>query len=180
MATLREKYNTEIAPELISEMGLGNVMMAPRLTKVVVNMGFGIVDKDTQKSLTDDLAALTGQKPAIRKATKSISNFKLREGMPVGAKVTLRGGRMYEFLERLINVALPRIRDFRGLKPGGFDARGNYTFGVGDQSIFPEIDPNNVSTEQGMDITLVTSARTPDAARKLLTKLGMPFAGEKE
>lgn len=180
MSTLMEKYTQEIAPELLSELGLRNVMMAPRLRKIVVNMGFGIVDKDTQKALLDDLSALTGQKPCLRKATKSISNFKLREGMPVGAKVTLRGRRMFEFLERLITAALPRIRDFRGLKPGGFDGAGNYTFGVREQSIFPEIDPNNVSSEQGMDITLVTRAGSRDAARLLLTKLGMPFAGGKE
>jgi large subunit ribosomal protein L5 len=163
----------------MEKLGLDNRMRVPRLTKIVVNMGFGIVEKDLQKKLVEELAAITGQQPAICKARKSISNFKLREGMVIGAKVTLRGLRMYEFLERLIGAALPRIRDFRGVPVRGFDGRGNYTLGLKEQSIFPEIDATGVPAEQGMDITLCTTARDDRHARELLAMLGMPFAGAK-
>ncbi len=176
MPSLKEKYLTDVVPKLQATGAYPNPMMLPRLTKVVVNMGTGIVDKDVQKALAADLATITGQQPMMRRARLSISNFKLREGMTVGAKVTLRGSRMYEFLDRLINSALPRIRDFRGVSAKGFDGRGNYTLGIRDQTIFPEIDPNRVAAEQGMDISVVTSALTDDAARELLALLGMPFA----
>ena len=174
---LKDKYASEVVPHMREECGITNPLMFPRLVKVVVNMGFGVVDRDEIKVHTDCLATVTGQRPMVTKATKSISNFKLREGMPVGAKVTLRGDRMYEFLDRLFNVALPRIRDFRGLSDRSFDGRGNYTMGVREQTIFPEIDPNNVSAAQGMDICIVTSVRDDDSARLLLKLLGMPFAG---
>jgi large subunit ribosomal protein L5 len=153
-------------------------MVVPKLEKIVVNMAFGIVDKDTQKSVIEDLAKITGQKPALCAARKSISNFKLREGMVIGAKVTLRGNRMYDFLDRFINIALPRIRDFRGVPNKGFDHRGNYTLGLKEQTIFPEIDlSRHGAPEQGMDITIVTTADTDEKAKELLTQLGMPFAG---
>lgn len=177
MARLKEQYRTEMVPKLREALGAGNTMLVPRLTKVVVNMGFGIVDKDVQKKLVDELATLTGQQPVLCRARKSVSNFKLREGMTIGAKVTLRGDRMYEFLERLINAALPRIRDFRGLSRRGFDGRGNYTFGLKEQTIFPEIDATRVPAEQGMDITLCTSSADDNGARALLKELGVPFAG---
>ena len=178
MARLKDKYRNELAPALRAKLGFDNPMLVPRLTKVVVNMGFGIVEKDAQKSLLQDLAAITGQQPVICKARKSISNFKLREGMVIGAKVTLRGDRMYEFVDRLINAALPRIRDFRGVANRGFDGRGNYTLGLKEQTIFPEIaGGSGGGTEKGMDITFVTTARNDKEARELLTQLGMPFAG---
>lgn len=176
MPTLKEKYENEVVDRLKEELGVKNRMQVPKVQKVVVNMGLGVADKDVLKAGTEDLAKITGQKPLVTKARKSISNFKLREGMSIGAKVTLRGERMYEFLDRLINAALPRIRDFRGIAAKAFDGRGNYTLGIREQSIFPEIDPNNVSVTQGMDITIVTSAGTDDEARKLLSLLGMPFA----
>jgi large subunit ribosomal protein L5 len=178
MARLKEKYTKELVPALSTKLGLKNPMMVPRLSKVVVNMGFGIKEKDAQKTLIQELGAVTGQQPETRKARKSISNFKLREGMVIGAKVTLRGIRMYEFVDRLINVALPRIRDFRGVSNHGFDGRGNYTLGIKEQTIFPEIDASHGGgTEQGMDITFVTTARNDKEARELLAQLGMPFAG---
>jgi large subunit ribosomal protein L5 len=151
-------------------------MMVPRVSKVIVNMGMGIVDKDTQKRLIEELGRITGQRAVACKARQSISNFKLREGMIIGAKVTLRADRMYDFLERLMNAALPRIRDFRGCSEEGFDGNGNYTLGLKEQTIFPEIDPNHTGAAQGMDITIVTTAETDDAARELLALLGMPFA----
>ena len=176
MAKLREEYNSRIIAELEQKLGTTNKMLVPRLQKVVINMGFGIVSKDEQKNLVDDLTAITGQKPMLCKAKKSISNFKLREGMVIGAKVTLRGDRMWDFCERLIGAALPRIRDFRGIPNRGFDGRGNYTLGLKDHSIFPEIveasGPNS-----GMDVTFVTTAKDDNAARELLVALGMPFAG---
>ena len=175
MPRLKDKYQKELVPALRAKLGVNNPMLVPRLAKVVVNMGFGIVDKDVQKRLLEDLAALTGQRPKTCKARKSISNFKLREGMVIGAKVTLRGDRMYEFADRLINVALPRIRDFRGVSNRGFDGRGNYTLGLKEQTIFPEIDA--AGTEQGMDITFVTTARNDKETRELLSHLGLPFAG---
>ncbi len=176
MPSLKEKYKTEVAPALKERLGLKNPMMVPRLEKVVVNMGTGIQDKDAMKSIVEDLASITGQKPVVTKARKSISNFKLREGMIVGAKVTLRHERMYEFLDRLINAAFPRIRDFRGIPEKGFDGNGNFTVGLQEQTIFPEIDPNHTGPVQGMDITIVTSAKTDAGAKALLTALGMPFA----
>ena len=177
MAGLREKYQKDIAGRLMKSLGLRNPMEVPRLSKVVLNMGFNAsLDKDTIKALTEDLARIAGQRPVTTVARKSISNFKLREGMPIGAKVTLRGQRMYEFAERLIHAALPRIRDFRGVSPKGFDGRGSYTMGVREQSVFAEINPDDVKKTQGMDITFVTTAKTDQAARELLALLGMPFA----
>ena len=176
MAKLREEYNSRIIAELEQKLGTTNKMLVPRLQKVVINMGFGIVSKDEQKNLVDDLTAITGQKPMLCKAKKSISNFKLREGMVIGAKVTLRGERMWEFCERLINVALPRIRDFRGIPNRGFDGRGNYTLGLKDHSIFPEI-VEATGPNCGMDVTFVTSSKDNKAAKELLIALGMPFAG---
>jgi len=179
MARLKEKYNTELAAQLQEKLGLTNKMLVPRLQKVVINMGFGIVEKDVQKSIVEDLAKLSGQKPVLCKARKSISNFKLREGMVIGAKVTLRGDRLFEFMERLVNSALPRIRDFRGVPNRGFDGRGNYTLGLKEHTIFPEmVDSGNPAADVGMDITFVTSARDNKAARELLAILGMPFAGK--
>ena len=178
MARLKEKYTKELAAKLQEKLGVTNKMLVPRLQKVVINMGFGIVEKDVQKGIIDDLTKLSGQRPVLCKARKSISNFKLREGMVIGAKVTLRGERMFEFMERLVNSALPRIRDFRGVPNRGFDGRGNYTLGIKEHSIFPEIEAGHGGgAEQGMDITVVTTATTNDQARELLTQLGVPFAG---
>ena len=176
MAKLKEEYASRIVPELEKKLGTTNRLRVPRLMKVVLNMGFGIVSKDEQKALVDDLAAITGQKPMLCKAKKSISNFKLREGMVIGAKVTLRGDRMWEFVERLISAALPRIRDFRGISNRGFDGRGNYTLGLKEHSIFPEL-VESAPGHSGMDITFVTSSQDNKAARELLVALGMPFAG---
>ena len=176
MPKLKEEYNSRIIAELEKKLGTTNKMLVPRLQKVVLNMGFGIVSKDEQKALVDDLTVITGQKPMLCKAKKSISNFKLREGMVIGAKVTLRGDRMWEFCERLINVALPRIRDFRGIPNRGFDGRGNYTLGLKDHSIFPEI-VEAAGPNSGMDVTFVTTAQDNKAAKEFLVALGMPFAG---
>ncbi len=176
-AKLREKYRKEIVPQMMKEMGLAHAMQAPALVKIVVNMGIGIADKNAFEARLKDLAAITGQRPVVTKARKSISNFKVREGMNLGAKITLRGARMYEFLDRLINAALPRIRDFRGLSPRSFDGRGNYSIGLRDVDIFPEIDPNRVAGGgQGMDVVIVTSANSDDVARNLLKLFGMPFS----
>jgi large subunit ribosomal protein L5 len=176
MSNLKDKYTNEAVAALEKQLGVTNKMLVPRLQKIVVNMGFGIVSKDEQKNLCGDLTAITGQKPKICKAKKSISNFKLREGMVIGAKVTLRGDRMWEFVERLINVALPHIRDFRGVSNRGFDGRGNYTLGLKEHSIFPEL-VESAPGHSGMDITFVTSSEDNKAARELLVALGMPFAG---
>ena len=176
MPKLKEEYNSRIIAELEKKLGTTNKMLVPRLQKVVLNMGFGIVSKDEQKTLVDDLTVITGQKPMLCRAKKSISNFKLREGMVIGAKVTLRGDRMWEFCERLINVALPRIRDFRGVPNRGFDGRGNYTLGLKDHSIFPEI-VEAAGPNSGMDVTFVTTAQDNKAAKEFLVALGMPFAG---
>ena len=176
MARLKDEYTARMVPELEKRLGTTNRMLVPRLQKIVLNMGFGIVSKDEQKQLVDDLAALTGQKPMLCRAKKSISNFKLREGMVIGAKVTLRGERMWEFADRLISVALPRIRDFRGVSNRGFDGRGNYTLGVKEHTIFPEI-VNDGAAHSGMDITFVTSSNDNKAAKALLDCMGMPFAG---
>ena len=175
MPKLKEEYNSRIIAELEKKLGTTNKMLVPRLQKVVLNMGFGIVSKDEQKALVDDLAVITGQKPMLCKAKKSISNFKLREGMVIGAKVTLRGERMWEFADRLISAALPRIRDFRGVPNRGFDGAGNYTLGVKEHTIFPELVES--SAQSGMDITFVTSSADNKACKELLNSMGMPFAG---
>lgn len=176
MANLKETYAKDIVPALKQKLGVTNPMLVPRLVKIVVNMGFGIVEKDTQKQIVQDLEAITGQKAVFCKAHKSISNFKLREGMVIGAKVTLRGNRMYEFAERFFNATLPRIRDFRGVPNRGFDGRGNYTLGLKDHSIFPEI-VEAAGPNSGMDVTFVTTAQDNKAAKEFLVALGMPFAG---
>ena len=178
MANLKEKYKESVVPALTQKFGYSNPMLVPKLEKVVVNMAFGIVDKDTQKSVVDDLMKITGQKPVFCKARKIVSNFKLREGMVIGAKVTLRGARMYDFFDRLVNSALPRIRDFHGVSPRGFDGRGNYNMGLKEQTIFPEVDlSRHGAPEQGMDITVVTTAKNNEQARELMSLLGMPFTG---
>lgn len=177
MSVLKDKYQNEVVKALKASGKFPSPMDIPRLSKVVVNMGVNaLVDRDTLKAVADDLAKITGQRPAITRATKSISNFKLREGMAIGAKVTLRGARMFEFLERLIHATLPRIRDFRGIPPKAFDGRGNYTLGLKEQSLFPEIEADKVKHVQGMDITIVTTAKTDADAKELLKLLGMPFA----
>jgi len=178
MPKLKDKYVSEVIPKLREQLGLTNRLRLPRLVKVVVNMGIGVADKDAFKAHVGELALITGQKPIVTQARVSISNFKLREGMAIGAKVTLRGNRMYEFLDRLISGGLPRIRDFRGLRRDAFDGRGNYTLGVREQTIFPEIDPNHAGAVQGMDITIVTTGKSDDEARTLLSLLGMPFASK--
>lgn len=177
MSLLKEKYQNQVVKALQATGRFPSKMDVPRLTKVVVNMSVNAqVDRDTLKLVADDLAKITGQRPSIRKATKSISNFKLREGMPIGAKVTLRGARMFEFLERLIHATLPRIRDFRGVSPKAFDGRGNYTLGLKEQTLFPEIESDKVKRVQGMDITIVTTAKNNEDAKELLKLLGIPFA----
>ncbi|MCU1352089.1 MAG: ribosomal protein [Acidimicrobiales bacterium] len=177
---LKREYRERVRDQLQAELGLGNVMQVPRLEKIVVNMGVG--EAVSQSSLLDhavaELALITGQKPLITKARKSIASFKLREGNAIGAKVTLRGDRMWEFFDRLISLAIPRIRDFRGLPPNSFDGRGNYTFGVTEQLIFPEIDYDKVSEVRGMDITIVTTARTNAEGKALLSAFGFPFKRE--
>jgi large subunit ribosomal protein L5 len=177
MSRLREKYVKEVAPVLKKEFGYSSVMAIPRIEKIVVNMGLGEATANAKimDVATDELARITGQKPVVRRAKKSIAQFKVREGMPVGASVTLRGDRMYEFLDRLVSVALPRVRDFRGVSPKAFDGRGNYTLGIRDQLIFPEIDFNKVDKTRGMNISIVTTARDDEQARALLKALGMPF-----
>jgi large subunit ribosomal protein L5 len=174
---LKERYRTEIAPALKEEFGLGNVMQIPGLTKIVVNMGVGEAARDAKliEGAVRDLSTITGQKPAVARAKKSVAQFKLREGMPIGAHVTLRGDRMWEFLDRLLSIALPRIRDFRGLSPRQFDGHGNYTFGLTEQLMFHEIDPDKVDRQRGMDITVVTSAKNDAEGRSLLRQLGFPF-----
>jgi len=174
---LRERYRREIAPALREEFGYGNVMQVPGLAKIVVNMGVGEAARDAKliEGAVRDLSLITGQKPAVARAKKSIAQFKLREGMPIGAHVTLRGTRMWEFADRLLTIALPRIRDFRGLSPRQFDGRGNYTFGLTEQLMFHEIDPDRVDRQRGMDITFVTTATNDDEGRSLLRRLGFPF-----
>jgi large subunit ribosomal protein L5 len=177
---LREHYETSVLPELMKRFSYRNPMQAPRITKIVVNMGVGdaLVNAKLLDAAMADLATVTGQKPAVRRSKKSISNFKLRQGQPIGCMVTLRGARMYEFYDRFINVALPRIRDFRGVPMRSFDGRGNYTLGVTEQIIFPEINYDRVNKIHGMDITIVTSAPRDDLALALLRELGWPFRGE--
>jgi large subunit ribosomal protein L5 len=174
---LRTRYDSEIKAKLQQELGLGNIMQVPRVEKIVVNMGVGRATQ--QRSLLDgavtDLTTITGQKPSVRKAKKSIANFKLREGNEIGAKVTLRGDRMWEFYDRLVSLAIPRIRDFRGMPPKQFDGHGNYTFGLTEQLVFPEIDYDRIDTVRGMNITIVTTAETDEHGRALLNALGFPF-----
>jgi large subunit ribosomal protein L5 len=174
---LKEKYDTEVRSALQKELGLENVMQVPRLLKIVVNMGVGDVVQDGKviNGAVEDLRIITGQHPKVSKARKSIANFKLREGLPIGASVTLRGARMWEFFDRLVSAAIPRIRDFRGLSPKGFDGRGNYSFGVDEQLIFPEIDYDKIQKVRGMDITFVTSAENDEQGRALLDAFGFPF-----
>ncbi len=174
---LLKKYREEIVPELMNRFGYESVMQVPRLEKIVINMGIGEAARDIKllESAMDDLAMITGQRPAIRRARKSISNFKIRRGMPVGCKVTLRRARMYEFFDRFVNIILPRLRDFRGVPLSSFDGRGNYNLGIAEQTIFPEIDLDKVSRVQGMDIAFVTTAETDEEAKALLELLGMPF-----
>jgi len=174
---LRTRYREQIAPELRAEFGYANVMQVPGPVKIVVNMGVGEAARDSKliEGAIRDLAAISGQKPQVTRARKSIAQFKLREGMPIGAHVTLRGDRMWEFLDRLLSIALPRIRDFRGLSPKQFDGRGNYTFGLVEQSMFHEIDQDRIDRVRGMDITVVTTATTDDEGRALLRRLGFPF-----
>ena len=178
MATrLKDHYDKVVLPSLMKEFGYGNVMQIPTVTKVKVNMGVGDAARDSKliEGAVRDLAAITGQKPAVARAKKSIAQFKLRAGMPIGAHVTLRGDRMWEFLDRLLSLALPRIRDFRGLSPKQFDGNGNYTFGLTEQVMFHEIDPDKIDRQRGMDITIVTTAKTDDEGRALLRHLGFPF-----
>jgi large subunit ribosomal protein L5 len=174
---LKLRYREEIAPALREEFAFGNVMQIPTVTKVIVNMGVGEAARDSKliDGALRDLAAITGQKPQVTKARKSIAQFKLREGMPIGAHTTIRGDRMWEFLDRLLSVALPRIRDFRGLSPRQFDGRGNYTFGLNEQAMFYEIDQDKTDRVRGMDITIVTTAKTDAEGRALLRRLGFPF-----
>jgi large subunit ribosomal protein L5 len=176
-ARLREKYTKEVVPTLGKEFGYRNPMSVPRIVKVVVNMGLGeaIANAKILDIAVNDLATVTGQKPVVTKAKKSIAAFKLREGMSIGAMVTLRGDQMYEFLDRFMNIALPRVRDFRGVSPKAFDGRGNYTIGLRDQLIFPEIDFGKVDKARGMNVCIVTTAKTDEEARALLRQLGMPF-----
>jgi large subunit ribosomal protein L5 len=174
---LKERYRTEIVPALREEFGYSNAMQVPGLTKIVVNMGVGEAARDAKliDGAVRDLAVITGQKPAVARARKSIAQFKLREGMPIGVHVTLRGDRMWEFCDRLLSLALPRIRDFRGLSDRQFDGRGNYTFGLTEQLMFHEINPDQVDRQRGMDVTIVTTATNDDEGRSLLRRLGFPF-----
>ena len=177
MARLKERYQKEVAPAIAKEFGIENPMAVPRLTKIVLNMGMGeaVANAKILDTAVEELRAIAGQKPVITKAKKSIASFKLRQGMPIGVMVTLRGEQMYEFFDRLVSVALPRVRDFRGVSPKAFDGRGNYTVGIKEQLIFPEIDFNKVDKLRGMNISIVTTARDDDQARALLKALGMPF-----
>lgn len=180
MNRLKERYQKEIVPSLQDELDLDNVMQVPRIEKVAVNIGVGDA-LDNGKALDDavrDLTTITGQKPVVTKSKKDIANFKLRAGQPIGTKVTLRGVRMWSFLDRLMNVALPRVRDFRGVSPNSFDGRGNYTLGISEQLVFPEIDYDDVSRVRGLEVTIVTSSQDDEAGRELLRELGMPFKEE--
>jgi large subunit ribosomal protein L5 len=177
MARLLERYQKEIVPQLKKKLGRDNLLSLPRLQKIVVNMGVGkaLQDKNRMEQSAEQLSFITGQRAQIRKAKKAVSGFRLREGNEIGCRVTLRGRRMYEFLDRLISIALPRIRDFRGVNPRSFDGHGNYSLGLSEQSVFPEIDPDKVTFVQGMDVTFVTSTNSDDEARELLRSFGMPF-----
>ncbi len=177
MARLKELYNSELAPKLKEELGLANVMEVPRITKITLNMGVGeaLGDKKALENAVADMTAISGQKPVVTVARKSIAGFKVREGWPIGCKVTLRNDRMYDFLEKLISIAIPRIRDFRGISPKSFDGRGNFAMGVSEQIIFPEIDYDKVDTLRGLDITITTTARTDDEGRALLRAFNFPL-----
>ena len=179
MARLKEVYRNEIAPRLKEELGLQNVMEVPRITKITLNMGVGeaVADKKVLENAISDLTLISGQKPVVTKARKSVAGFKIREGWPIGCKVTLRSERMYEFLERLISIAIPRIRDFRGISPKSFDGRGNFAMGVNEQIIFPEIDYDKVDSLRGLDITITTTARNDDEGRALLRAFNFPLKG---
>jgi large subunit ribosomal protein L5 len=178
---LKQRYESELRPQLKDELELSSIMQVPKLTKITLNMGVGEAKTDAKvlDSALDELMVIAGQRPQIRRARKSIAAFKLRAGMPVGVKVTLRGARMYEFLDRLVSVALPRIRDFRGLDPGSFDGRGNYSLGIREQIIFPEINYDDVDQIRGLDVTITTSAESDEASLALLRGLGLPFATER-
>ncbi|MDB4476095.1 50S ribosomal protein L5 [Congregibacter variabilis] len=179
MATLKDKYRDEIAAQLKEELGLDNVMEVPRITKITLNMGVGeaVGDKKVMESALSDMTKIAGQKPVVTLARRSIAGFKIRDGWPIGCKVTLRGERMYEFLERLVSIAIPRIRDFRGISPKSFDGRGNFAMGVTEQIIFPEINYDEVDSLRGMDITITTTARTDDEGRALLRSFNFPLKG---
>ncbi|MEP1471845.1 MAG: 50S ribosomal protein L5 [Halieaceae bacterium] len=179
MATLKDRYKSEIAPKLKEELGLDNVMEVPRITKITLNMGVGeaLGDKKVLENAVGDMEKIAGQKAVVTKARKSIAGFKVRDGWPIGCKVTLRSERMYEFLERLISIAIPRVRDFRGVNPKSFDGRGNFAMGVTEQIIFPEIDYDQVDALRGMDITITTTARTDDEGRALLRAFNFPLKG---
>ena len=179
-ARLKTRYAEEIRSDLISRFGYSSPMQAPRIEKITLNMGVGMAKQDSKvlNAARDQLATIAGQRAQVRRARKSIAGFKIREGMPIGAKVTLRGARMYEFLDRLVSIALPRIRDFRGLSPRSFDGRGNYSMGVREQIIFPEVDYDEVDQTRGLDITITTTAQTDEAAFALLRGLGLPFAAD--
>ena len=178
MARLKDQYVSEIAPALMKKFGYKNVMQIPKLDKVVVNVGCGEAKENSKvvEAVITDLMAITGQRPIVCKAKKSVANFKLREGMPIGVKVTLRGDKMYEFIDRLFNVAFPRVRDFKGINPNSFDGRGNYSTGIKEQLIFPEIEFDKIDKVRGMDINFITTAKTDEEAKELLTMLGAPFA----
>mgnify|MGYP000858765290 FL=1 len=180
MARLKDLYKSKIVAELTKEFGYTTIMAVPKVEKVVLSMGVGRATQDKKyiELARKDLAIISGQQPLVCKAKKSVSNFKVRQGQETGLKVTLRGVRMYEFLDRLINLAIPRVRDFRGLDPNSFDGRGNYSMGLSEQSVFPEINPAKVEFQQGMNITFATTARTDEEARKLLSLFGMPFRGQ--
>ncbi|HEX2728798.1 MAG TPA: 50S ribosomal protein L5 [Rubrobacteraceae bacterium] len=177
MARLKDRYREEVAPALKEKFGIENPMRIPKREKIVVNMGVGeaVVNSKAMDGAMEDLAKITGQKPQLRRARKSIAGFKIREGMPVGARVTLRGERMWEFLDRLVSIALPRTRDFRGISPGSFDGRGNFALGLREQLIFPEINYDSVDATRGLDVAVVTTAETDEEGRELLRLLGMPF-----
>jgi large subunit ribosomal protein L5 len=182
MARLKDLYKSKIVPEMVKEFDYSSPMAVPRIEKIVVSMGVGkaVQDKKFIDLAKKDLTMITGQQPLICKAKKSISNFKVREGMETALKVTLRRKRMYEFMDRLISLAIPRVRDFRGLNPNGFDGRGNYSMGLSEQTVFPEIDPAKMEFQQGMNITFVTTAKTDEEARRMLALFGMPFRGKQE
>jgi len=175
---LKTQYETEIRPALKDELGVESIMQVPRITKITLNMGVGEAKNDAKQldSAIEELTTIAGQRAQVRRARKSVAQFKIREGMAIGAKVTLRGARMYEFLDRLVSIALPRIRDFRGLNPGSFDGRGNYSLGIREQIIFPEINYDDIQQVRGLDVTITTDAETDDHARALLTALGLPFS----
>ena len=177
---LKDEYEREIRPRLKDELGLGSVMQVPSIRKITLNMGVGEAKTDSKQldAAIEEMTTIAGQRAQVRRARKSVAQFKIREGMPVGARVTLRGARMYEFLDRLISIALPRIRDFRGLNPGSFDGRGNYSLGVREQIIFPEINYDDIQQVRGLDVTITTSAETDDQARALLQALGLPFSAD--